>query len=137
MSTKLFINGEVITVDDHNNVVQAVAIRDNKIIAVGSNEEILALQNKSSEIIDLNGKTLIPGFIEPHAHITIYGVNYMSISCKELGSIEELLAEISKKAQSTEKGEWIRAWGIMSYQLKKRDTRPFKNLIELRLNTLF
>ncbi|WP_156290596.1 amidohydrolase [Oceanobacillus salinisoli] len=109
----LFIDGEIITVNGHNQIAEAVAVKGNKIIAVGSNEEILKLKDKQSEIIDLNKKTLIPGLIDSHLHITMYGTNCVSISCKSeaINSIEDLLQELKNQANQTPKGQWIRAWG--------------------------
>ncbi|GIN93887.1 amidohydrolase [Siminovitchia terrae] len=109
----LFIDGEIITVDEKDQVAEAVAVRGNKIIAVGSNESILKLKDDHSEIIDLNGKTLLPGFIDSHLHISVYGTNCLSISCQseKIKSIKELLQEIKMKADHTPKGQWIRAWG--------------------------
>lgn len=118
----LFINGEVITVNDNNEVAEAVAIKENKIIAVGSNEEILKLNDEQSEVLDLNGKTLVPGFIDSHLHITVYGTNRLSISCKSesIQSIDDLLQEIEMKANQTPKGHWIRAWGYNENNIKDK-----------------
>ncbi len=109
----LFINGEIITVNEKDQVVEAVAVCGNKITAVGSNESILKLKDDHSEIIDLKGKTLLPGFIDSHLHISVYGTNCLSISCQneKIKSIRELLQEIQMKADQTPKGQWIRAWG--------------------------
>lgn len=109
----LFINGEVITVNTKDEICSAVAVEGRKIIAVGSTEEILKLKDESSKIIDLNGRTLLPGFIESHLHITIYGTNELSVSCKDesVQSIAELLKKLKERAKETPKGEWIRAWG--------------------------
>ena len=69
MTKKLYFNGNVITVNNKEEVVQAVAIEDGKIIKVGTNEEILSLKDNDTEVIDLEGKTMLPGFIDPHGHI--------------------------------------------------------------------
>lgn len=66
MTKKLYFNGNVITVNNKEEVVQAVAIEDDKIIKVGTNEEILSLKDNDTEVIDLEGKTMLPGFIDPH-----------------------------------------------------------------------
>lgn len=65
MTKKLYFNGNVITVNNKEEVVQAVAIEDGKIIKVGTNEEILSLKDNDTEVIDLEGKTMLPGFIDP------------------------------------------------------------------------
>lgn len=109
----LFINGEVITVNATNDVVEAIAIKGEKIIAVGSTEEILKVKEEHTETIDLDGRTLMPGLIDAHLHISGYGTNQLSVSCKEdhIKSIEDLLADLRKQKEKTAKGQWIRAWG--------------------------
>lgn len=109
----LFINGEVITVNQDNEVVEAVAVRENEIIAVGSDEDILALKDADSKIINLEGKTLMPGFIDSHLHISMYGTNSISISCKdkEIQSVSDLLKKLKERAEQTPANEWVRAWG--------------------------
>jgi predicted amidohydrolase YtcJ len=110
----LLINGEVITVNPKDEVYRAVAVEGRKIIAVGSTEEILKLKDENSKIIDLNGRTILPGFIESHLHITLYGTNDLSVSCKDesVQTISDLLQKLKEKAKETPKGEWIRAWGF-------------------------
>lgn len=110
----LFINGEVITVNATNDITEAVAVKGNKIMAIGTTDEILALNDHNTEIIDLDGKTLMPGFIDAHLHVTTIGTNTLSVSCKadHIVSIEDLLEDLRKQKVNTPKGEWIRAWGF-------------------------
>jgi predicted amidohydrolase YtcJ len=109
----LFINGEVITANRQNQVAEAVAVKGNKITAAGTNEEILRFKDANSEIIDLDGRTLMPGFIDSHLHITMYGTNELSVSCKsgQIQSIQDLIKSLKERAKNTPKGEWVRAWG--------------------------
>lgn len=109
----LFLNGEVITVNNNDDVVEAVAVKGGKITAAGSNGDILALKNDASKVIDLEGKTLMPGFIDPHLHISMYGTNTISISCKSESviSLDDLMAKLREEVESTSRNHWIRAWG--------------------------
>lgn len=79
-ATIVFMNGEVLTVDSLDTVKQAVAISGNKITAVGSNAEIEKLIDAKTKVFDLNGKTLMPGFIDAHLHLVLYGVFQLNIS---------------------------------------------------------
>ena len=110
----VFLNGEIVTVDGNNRVVEAVAVKDNRIIAVGSNEEISEYITSATDIIKLDGKSLLPGFIDAHLHLTIYGTNLLGVSCIEphILSLENIFADLRKKAQETPKGKWVRAWGF-------------------------
>ncbi|MEG0383255.1 MAG: amidohydrolase [Solibacillus sp.] len=121
-ATVVFLNGEVITVDNNDAVKQAIAISGNKIIAVGSTVEIEQLIDSNTKVIDLNGKTLMPGLIDAHLHLVPYGVNQLSISCKDpaILSIEDLLTAISERVKTTSKGNWIRAWGYNEKFIKEQ-----------------
>jgi predicted amidohydrolase YtcJ len=118
-TTMLFINGEVITVNSEFSVREAMAIKDNKIIAVGSNEEILGLESKEPTIINLEGRSILPGFIDAHAHLELYGTNKLGVNGKEAGSIKELLVKLKEKAKSTPEGKWIRGWGYNQNQYEE------------------
>lgn len=118
----VLINGEVITVDQKNTVVEAVGVKDNRIIVVGSNQEVKNFIGEETDIIDLQGKTILPGFIDSHIHLILYGVNQLAVSCKaeHMDSIESLLDNLRKKALKTPKGEWIRAWGFNETVVKEK-----------------
>ncbi|WP_042347029.1 amidohydrolase [Bacillus massiliigorillae] len=109
----VFLNGEIITVDSKNNVMQSIAIKKNKIIAVGSNQEINSYIDDGTKVINLEGKTVLPGFIDSHLHVLV-GTNKLGIDCKEqnITSIKELLRDLQKKKLETPKGQWIRASGF-------------------------
>ncbi|HRW35967.1 MAG TPA: amidohydrolase [Thermotogota bacterium] len=64
----LFLNGTVLTVDEDMTIAQAVAVKGSKIISVGTNEEVVRFLTPDAEIVNLKGKTLMPGFIEVHSH---------------------------------------------------------------------
>jgi predicted amidohydrolase YtcJ len=65
----IFHNGVVVTMVNDRPLEQALAIQEGTILAVGGNEEILALRGKNTNVIDLNGRALLPGFIDPHTHL--------------------------------------------------------------------
>ena len=118
----VFINGEVITADKQNSIVESVAIKDNRIIGVGSNLEMKEFIGEKTEVIDLAGKSLLPGLIDSHIHLVLYGVFQLNISCKEshIDSVAALLNELKKKSLETPKGEWIRAWGFNETTIKEK-----------------
>lgn len=120
--TYLMINGEVITVNASNEVALAVAISKNKIVAVGDNEKILELKDRNTKVIDLGGRTLMPGFIDSHIHITLHGTNELSVSCKDerINSIKDLIGAMKEQASKTQTGKWIRAWGYNESKFKEK-----------------
>ncbi|MFC7392928.1 amidohydrolase [Scopulibacillus cellulosilyticus] len=118
----VFINGEVITIDNNNRIVEGVAVKDNRIIAVGSIKEVQEYIGEETEVFDLEGKTLLPGFIDSHLHLTMYGVNQLGVNCKaeHIDSIEDIFTELRSKADETAQGEWIRASGFNETAVKEK-----------------
>ncbi|MGH7888438.1 MAG: amidohydrolase family protein [Candidatus Binatia bacterium] len=68
----VYHNGKVLTVDERFSIAQALAVRDGKVMAVGTNTEILNLAGPKTQRLDLKGKTIIPGFIDTHSHLFDY-----------------------------------------------------------------
>jgi predicted amidohydrolase YtcJ len=65
----IFYNGYILTMNDNQPVAQAIAIADGKIVAVGADEQVLELKSGTTRLVDLQGKTLMPGFVDAHAHL--------------------------------------------------------------------
>ncbi|MFJ7754602.1 amidohydrolase [Peribacillus muralis] len=118
----VFRNGEVITVDRENSVVEALAVKGNLISAVGTNQEMEAFIGEETKVIDLRGKSLLPGFIDSHIHLILYGVNQLAVSCKaeHIESVADLLEDLKKQTLTVAKGEWIRAWGYNETAVKEK-----------------
>ena len=118
----VFINGEVITVDQKNSIAEALAVKGNRISAVGTNQEMKVFIGEETNVIDLQGKSLLPGFIDSHIHLILYGVNQLAVSCKaeHIESVKDLLIDLKKKASTIPKGEWIRAWGFNETAMKEK-----------------
>jgi predicted amidohydrolase YtcJ len=88
----------------------AIAIAHGKILATGSNAEIHAMAGTHTKKTDLSRKTVLPGFIDAHTHIGLFGVDHLrSVDC-DLGSIADIQAAIGQRASRTPQGEWIRGF---------------------------
>lgn len=109
----IFINGIVYTMDENNTISEAVAVKDNKIFKVGTTEEILALRGDNSQIIDLEGKALVPGFNDSHMHLVNYGYSQTQADLIGVESVEEINRRVSQyiKDKKVEKGTWVRGAG--------------------------
>jgi len=70
MPDLVLINGNVLTVDDDFSITEAVAVKNGRILAVGTNSEIQTLIGEATKILDLKGKTMLPGIIDSHLHLT-------------------------------------------------------------------
>jgi len=103
---KKFINGKVLTVDENFSIAQAIAIKDERIAAVGTNEEILSLSEPDITITDLGGKTVIPGLIDNHVHY-FRGVPYWrwEAHLDAVSTRKRAMELIAEKAESSEPGD--------------------------------
>ncbi len=108
----ILVNGTVATVDDSDSMAEAVAITGDLISAVGSNQEIRDLAGPSTQVLDLNGRLAIPGFIEGHGHFTGIGYAQTILDLFPQETWEEIVALVSSTAESLGDGEWIvgRGW---------------------------
>jgi predicted amidohydrolase YtcJ len=118
----LLTKGKVLTVDRQNTVHEAVGIKDGKIIFCGSSEDAKIFLGSRAEVIDLNGRSVVPGFIESHIHSAVMGVNALAIDCRPsaVSSIADIQEAVFDRAKRTPKGEWIRGWGYNDQYLKER-----------------
>ncbi len=108
----LLVNGTLRTVDDALPVAEALAVRGERIVAVGSSAEILELRGPDSEVIDLEGRTAIPGLIEGHGHYTSFGESLMTLDFRHDESFAAMIDRVAAAAAETPAGEWIvgRGW---------------------------
>ncbi len=105
--TTVLHNGKVITCDDAFHVYQAVAVRGNKILAVGSNEEVLKQAGPGARRIDLRGRALIPGIIDSHAHALGAGLSELREPLPRIHSIADMQEYIRQQAARLGPGKWI------------------------------
>jgi len=105
-------NGKIYTIDDSNPQAEAIAIKSGKILAVGSKQMIQNFVGDHTQLIDLKGKILFPGFIEGHAHIMGIGDNLINVDLMGTKSYTELVEMIVARAAITPKGQWVlgRGW---------------------------
>jgi predicted amidohydrolase YtcJ len=108
----ILVNGKVVTVDDYFSISEAVAIRGDRILAVGSDEEIRALAGGDSEVLDLGGRTVLPGLIDNHNHV-IRATEYWPNEARLDGvtSRDAALALLAAKAEELPAGDWLMALG--------------------------
>lgn len=103
----IITNGKILTVDEQFTIAEAVAIKDDKIIAVGSNNDIRKLAGRQSKIIDAAGKTVIPGLNDAHLHPEMASLSEIEETIPDVHTISELLEWINSQTKSKPEGEWI------------------------------
>lgn len=108
----VFKNGTIYTVDDQESEVEAVAVKDGMIIALGSSEDISAYEGSETDVVDLAGKTMTPGFIESHGHLMGIGYNKLELDLMHVKTYDELVAKVAEAVEKAEPGDWItgRGW---------------------------
>ena len=113
--TQVYVRGKILTMDSRNSIAEAVAVRNGRIIAVGTDDEVEGLF-KNAAVFDLNGKTMMPGIIDAHGHfpgtgLKAFAVDLNSPPIGNITDISQLVDALSQNASSTKKGEWILGLG--------------------------
>jgi predicted amidohydrolase YtcJ len=118
-------NGKIITVDGKFTIAQAVAIRGERVLAVGSNQDIGRLAGPTTRRIDLRGRSVVPGFIDNHAHYMEEGVLWtVELRLDGIESRKQALQAIRAKAASLPAGQWVYTLGGWSTDQFTDDKRP-------------
>lgn len=118
-------NGTIYTVDENNSKAEAIAIAGDRILAVGSNAEIEQYVDDNTQVIDLQGKTVVPGFVDAHYHFLGVGRREFQLNLDGTRSLEEFLAKVKAEAEKVPEGEWIRGrgWIEEDWLIKEFPTR--------------
>ncbi|MCX5839607.1 MAG: amidohydrolase [Deltaproteobacteria bacterium] len=104
----MLINGKIITMAEDGRIAEAVAIKGDKIIAIGSTTQIMECIGPDTKLIDLQGRTVTPGFVESHCHTSTAGVKLVfEVIVKGAQSIDEIIEMMKGKAKKWPSGKWI------------------------------
>ncbi len=106
----VFYGGTILTVDEAFSEAEAIAIRGNKILAVGSTADVRAAAGKAAHLIDLEGKVLLPGFVDPHTHVvagSVVDATMEYVGMARFGTTAQVLEHLSALASQAPAGEWI------------------------------
>lgn len=108
----IYFNGQFHTLDTISPSASAIAIKDGRILAIGSDTDILLLEGDSTKTVDLHSAFAMPGFIEGHGHFSSLGMGLMNLNFMYSKNWEEITKMVSTKAANTPKGEWVvgRGW---------------------------
>lgn len=106
----VYKNGVVYTMETEESCAQAFAVRDSKIVFVGSDEDADKIQ--CNWVVDLKGKTVFPGFIDCHQHTLAYARTMKEVDLTGTKSVEEVLERLKKRADETPEGQWIKGSGF-------------------------
>ncbi len=124
----VIVNARVVTMDEDTPRAEAIAIRDDRITAIGADDMIRALVTDETQVIDARGRVVLPGFIDAHIHpsptfdeLSPFG----TVACgpEDVSSIEELVERLRRKAEHTPAGDWVRGRGYEDTKLGRHPTR--------------
>ncbi|GAA0433737.1 amidohydrolase [Lentibacillus halophilus] len=112
-------NGVIVSMDDDHHYFKAIAIKNGRIIALGDNSDVQQYTGKDTKVIDLEGKTVVPGLIDAHQHMFSTGFNLQNVDCR-VTSIKEMVERVKERAQFCDPEEWIIGWGFDESSLTEK-----------------
>lgn len=107
---KKYINGKIYTIRKEGETASSFCVRDGKFLAVGSDQELSDIPAK--EVIDLEGRCVLPGFIDCHQHALEYAKTKAEVDLRDVSTKEELLQKLRERATETRPGAWIKGSGF-------------------------
>ena len=122
----VLVNGRIFTIDDAQPRAEAFAVKNGRFIAVGANDDLRGLATSGTELIDAEGMTVTPGFIDAHSHPSGAGVSELTNVNVDLRSIAEIKEAMKDRASITPNGEWV--IGFKYDDTKLREGRPLSRL---------
>jgi predicted amidohydrolase YtcJ len=100
-------NGTIVTVEDATPEAQAIAVRGDRIVALGSAADIKQHTGAATQVIDLNGQLVIPGFIEGHGHFKGVGEAQLNLNLMKSSSWDEIVEMVGAAVKNAKPGQWI------------------------------
>lgn len=130
INERLYFNGDILTLEDEL-YVEAVLVKDGKICRVGKKEDLHKELSENAELVDLEGKTLIPSFIDAHSHFSGYASGFTQVNLSECTSFEEIAESIKKfiEKNNIPEGKWIQATGYDQNFLCEK-AHPTKEILD-------
>jgi predicted amidohydrolase YtcJ len=110
---------------------QAMAVNEGRVVAVGSDAEISKLKGKGTQVEDLGGRFVMPGFNDAHTHLASAGFGKMNVDLTGTRSLQEMQARIAERGKTAQPGEWIlgRGWDHTLWSVQKLPTRQDLDLV--------
>ena len=115
----LLTGGRVHTMDDNRPQVEALAVAGDRLLATGTDSEVLAYKGPRTAVVDLAGRSVLPGFYDAHQHQVQYGLARQQVDGRA-GSITELIARVRARAAQLPAGSWIEGSGYDDARFEER-----------------
>jgi predicted amidohydrolase YtcJ len=108
-------NGKVITVDSEFTIAESVAVKGDRITVVGTNDDVRPLIGKNTRVLDLRGKTVLPGINDAHIHASLFGAtksaHIIDVGYPTVKSISDIISTVDERTKAVPPGEWIQGFG--------------------------
>jgi predicted amidohydrolase YtcJ len=130
----ILMNGSIYTMRKPLEKVEAVAIKGQSIIDIGDNTSIVSYRSKSTTVIDLHGKTVLPGFIESHGHLAFMGIVSQRIKISELKSEMEVADLVRGKVKTLKPSEWLLSQGWDQAKWGRKDFPNYQSITDAAPN---
>ena len=113
-------NGKVVSVDARSAIYQAMAVRAGRIIRLGSDAEVMTVKTPRTKLLDLHGRTVLPGLIDSHVHPGTAAMTEFDHRIPDMVSIEDVLAHVKERAKVLSSGEWIELQQVFITRLREQ-----------------
>jgi predicted amidohydrolase YtcJ len=127
-------NARIYTVDENRPLVDAMAIRDGRVVATGPARGVMTMRGPNTRVLDLNGRTVIPGMIDAHVHLLNLGNSLRNVDLVGTSSYDEVIARVVARARETPAGTWILGrgwdqndWGVTQFPTHEALSRAVPN----------
>jgi len=114
----VLVNGNIVTIDARRSSAKALAIKNGMIVYVGDDQAARSMAGNTARIIDLGGRTVTPGLIDAHCHLSacgLLGTAYLDVSWPAINTIQQLQAKVAEKIAGTPAGEWVTGAGWVTF----------------------
>ncbi|MGA8893610.1 MAG: amidohydrolase, partial [Anaeromyxobacteraceae bacterium] len=121
----VFLSGRIVTRDARDRIASAVAVKDGRFVAVGTDEEVRRLVGPRTRVVKLGGKTVVPGLVDSHCHpvVTMFFLGAVDARAPGVPSVARALENVAERARSTPRGAWIPVVGASASQTKFAERR--------------
>jgi len=130
----IYVNGKIYTLDKNNSIAEAVAVREGKILALGKSKD-LTEKYSSAKVVDLGGKTVVPGFIDAEGNLMEFSRNLDFIDLRNSQSLNEIIQKVTEKVKVSKEGDWIGGFGWDDLQLSEEDYKKIDKSVLDNIST--
>src|SRR6266850_8431870 len=116
----VFKNGNIYTANEKTPRAQAIAVKGDRIVFVGSNSDAQKYVGTATRVIDLHGNTVLPGMTDAHHHLSGVGFREMTLNLEGITSLQDFLAKVKERVDQKKPGEWVTGRGWIETRSEER-----------------